>query len=147
MSRAATILLLVFLSSFCSNANALRPARVVPDTSAFCDTIYLQDSLSALLCNPNPELIPIHSADSSKVSNYRAKKRIAAILAFPFPFGLLGLHRVFLGTKPYIPFVYIGTLGGCFLILPIIDFVAILSANEETFKGFENNPKVFMWSH
>lgn len=74
------------------------------------------------------------------------KKVIAAILAFPFPFGILGLHRIYLGTKPYMPFAYIGTLGGCFGILPLIDFISILTADDETFKRFENNPKVFMWS-
>jgi hypothetical protein len=60
---------------------------------------------------------------------------------------LLGLHRIYLGTKPYIPFVYMGTIGGCFLVLPVLDFIAILSADEKTFSRFENNPRVFMWSH
>lgn len=75
------------------------------------------------------------------------KKAIAALFAFPFPFGMLGLHRIYLGTKPYIPFAYISTLGGCFGILPLIDFISILTAEDETFNRFENNPKVFMWSH
>jgi hypothetical protein len=45
------------------------------------------------------------------------------------------------------PFVYIGTVGGCFGILPLIDFIAILSTKKENFKHFENNQKVFMWVH
>jgi TM2 domain-containing membrane protein YozV len=84
--------------------------------------------------------------DSSVIVKHNKKKKtIAAILAFPLPFGILGMHRIFLGTKPYIPFVYIGTAGGCAGILPVADFIAILNADEKTFKKFENNPKVFMW--
>src|ERR1700740_1575121 len=53
------------------------------------------------------------------------KKITAAILAFPFPFGIVGLHRIYMGTKPYVPVVYIATVGGVFGILPFIDFCAI----------------------
>ena len=109
-------------------------------------------------CNAD-SLIPIKenshnyiviSADSvipEKKRVHENKKLISAILAFPFPFGILGLHRIYLGTKPYMPFVYVGTIGGCFGILPLIDFITILIADDETLKSFENNPKVFMWSH
>lgn len=71
------------------------------------------------------------------------RKLIAAVLAFPFPFGIVGLHRIFLGTKPYVPVVYIATLGGIFGILPLIDFFAILF--DKNFEHYENNGKVLMW--
>lgn len=71
------------------------------------------------------------------------KKLISAILAFPFPFGLVGGHRIYLGTSPIVPIVYIATLGGCFGILPFIDFVVIL-INKDV-KEYINNPKIFMW--
>lgn len=118
----------------------------IPDTlhTAETEQSFLSDSLAIPLINNEIPLIAAY--DSFKVSNYKKKKLMAAILSFPFPFGLLGLHRIALGTKPYIPFVYIGTLGGCFLVLPIVDFIAILSADEEAFKQFENNPRVFMWA-
>jgi len=74
------------------------------------------------------------------------KKVIAAVLAFPLPFGFFGAHRIYLGTKPYMPFVYIGTLGGCALVLPFIDFFAIVFSNEESLKRYENNSKFFMWA-
>lgn len=112
------------------------PAYTTPDSNAI-----------NIFSVGNHEMDILSKQDSLNTSSYKRKKRIAAILAFPFPFGLLGLHRVFLGTKPYIPFVYIGTLGGCFLILPIIDFISILSADEDAFRKFENNSKAFMWAH
>jgi TM2 domain-containing membrane protein YozV len=71
------------------------------------------------------------------------KKIIAAALAFPLPGGILGLHRIYLGTKPYVPLVYIFTLGGGLFILPIIDFCILLFDKDIT--RFENNPRVFMW--
>ena len=72
-------------------------------------------------------------------------KIIAAILAFPV-LGIVGLHRIYLGTKPYVPVVYIATLGGCAGILPLVDFIAIIAANKETFETYKNNPRVFMWA-
>jgi TM2 domain-containing membrane protein YozV len=87
--------------------------------------------------NPNPIL----KLFRKKQRNNR--KITAAILAFPFPFGIVGLHRIYLGTKPYVPVAYIATLGGVFGIIPLIDFCAILL--DKDFSQFENNGKVLMW--
>jgi TM2 domain-containing membrane protein YozV len=84
---------------------------------------------------------PILKLFRKKQKNNR--KITAAILAFPFPFGIVGLHRIYLGTKPYVPIAYIATLGGVFGILPLIDFCAILL--EKDLVNFENNGKVLMW--
>lgn len=112
------------------------------------DTIIIPDSLNNSECAQLFNEIPtISTADLSDTSKPKNNKLVAAILSFPFPFGMLGLHRVYLGTKPYIPFVYIGTIGGCFLILPFIDFCTIVFSDDEMFRSFENNGKVFMWSH
>lgn len=72
-----------------------------------------------------------------------SRKATAAILAFPFPFGIVGLHRIYLGCAPYIPIVYIGSLGGIFGIMPLIDFIVIVSA--EDIDTYTNSNKVFMW--
>ncbi|TAL60805.1 MAG: TM2 domain-containing protein [Bacteroidetes bacterium] len=141
-----TFLLLAYLPIHCY-AGTTEHTCDKPDTSLACDTINVPDSTISIVITESPKGVLFSRADSSNISKFKFKKRIAALLAFPFPFGLLGLHRILLGTKPYIPFIYIGTLGGCFLILPVIDFIAILSADEEMFKKFENNPKVFMWPH
>ena len=78
----------------------------------------------------------IHRAENQRL--------IAAILAFPFPFGITGLHRIYLGTSPWVPVVYFATLGG-FGILPLTDFIAIVSASDADFKSYLNNGNVFMW--
>lgn len=78
-----------------------------------------------------------------KWKHKKNKKLIAAVLAFPFPFGIVGLHRIYLGTAPYVPIVYIGSLGGVFGILPLMDFIAILF--EKDMSSYIDNTKVFMW--
>ena len=143
---AYCLLSILLLFNYCAtNANAAVSAQ--PDIIFIHDSCTASDSSTSVISVNIHDSLLLASTDSVKPANFKSKKLIAAILAFPVPFGLLGLHRLALGTKPYIPFVYIGTIGGCFLILPILDFIAILSANEEVFKHFENNPKVFMWSH
>ena len=71
------------------------------------------------------------------------KKITAAALAFPFPFGIVGLHRIYLGTKPHVPIVYIATLGGVFGILPLVDFFVIVV--DKDFDQYKNNGQIFMW--
>lgn len=71
------------------------------------------------------------------------RKLTAAILAFPFPFGIVGLHRIYLGSAPYVPVVYIASFGGVLGLLPLIDFCCILL--DKNTEKFENNKKVFMW--
>lgn len=78
----------------------------------------------------------------SKIKN---KKLIAALLAFPFPFGIVGLHRIYLGTSPHVPIVYIATIGGGFGVLPLIDFFVILTSPD--LEHYLNNQQVFMWKH
>jgi TM2 domain-containing membrane protein YozV len=78
--------------------------------------------------------------------SFRRKKLITAILAFPIPFGFIGLHRIYLGSAPWIPVAYLCTGGGGFGLLPLMDFIFIVSADEKEFKEFENNGKLFMWA-
>lgn len=70
-------------------------------------------------------------------------KKIAAALAFPFPFGVVGLHRVYLKTSPHVPIVYAATAGGVFGILPLIDCLILISKKD--ISDCENNPRVIMW--
>ncbi len=77
------------------------------------------------------------------IRSQKTKKYVAAALAFPFPFGIVGLHRIYLGCQPYVPVAYIATVGGGFGVLPFIDFCAILS--HKNTDPFVDNKKVFMW--
>jgi TM2 domain-containing membrane protein YozV len=73
----------------------------------------------------------------------KKKKFVSAIFAFPFPFGFMGSHRIMLGTSPWVPIVYVASFGGCFGLLPLIDFFVITFSKD--IEQYENNPHVFMW--
>lgn len=106
------------------------------------DTIWLQMSTVQQLefsgqLGPGPIVKFLHKKEKLN------RKATAALLAFPFPFGIVGLHRIYLGCAPYIPIVYIGSLGGIFGIMPLIDFIVIVSSDDV--ESFSNSNKVFMW--
>lgn len=107
------------------------------DTIA-CETLMLEAEDLCADGQPNP----VVKAFKKK---QRLNKRItAAVLAFPFPFGIVGLHRIYLGTKPYVPVAYVASLGGVFGILPFIDFCAI-TFDGKNFENYRDNGQVFMW--
>lgn len=70
-------------------------------------------------------------------------KLLASILAFPLPFGMLGLHRIYLGAKPIIPVLYIVTFGGIVGILPFIDMMVLILSKDT--KPFVDNSNIFFW--
>ena len=72
-----------------------------------------------------------------------SKRMGAALIAIPL--GMLGMHRIFLGTRPIVPIFYILTFGGGFGILPFIDFVVLIMADDV--KPYIDNPRIFMWSN
>ncbi|MGZ3861935.1 MAG: NINE protein [Bacteroidia bacterium] len=89
------------------------------------------------LKKPNPVFLNFFRKKANR------KKVISSILAFPIPGGILGLHRIYLGTKPYVPVIYIVTLGGGLFILPVIDFF-VLMCNKDISR-FQNHTGIFMW--
>lgn len=69
--------------------------------------------------------------------------KVAAVLAFPFPFGCVGLHRVYLGTDAHVPIVYAATAGGVFGLIPLLDCAILLLHKDISY--YENNGDVIMW--
>lgn len=109
-------------------------------------TVYYLDSTSTIISS---DCITIQDKKPNPIFQlFRKKQKLnkritSAVLAFPFPFGIVGLHRIYLGTKPYVPVTYIASLGGVFGILPLIDFIAITC--DKDFDHYRDNGKVFMW--
>lgn len=134
MGKLISIISFVLL---CFNANQVVASPAV----IYNDTLLPHPADTLLFALKMPEEIP--SAFPVKMDEQKRQKLISAMLAFPFPFGFMGAHRVMLGCKPWVPVVYVVTFGGCFGILPLIDFCAILASKDIT--QYENNPHVFMW--
>ena len=109
-------------------------------------SVYYLDSTSTIVYS---EEISVNDKKPNPIFQlFRKKQKLnkritSAVLAFPFPFGMVGLHRIYLGTKPHVPVAYIASLGGVFGILPLIDFFVITFAKD--FNHYRDNGKVFMW--
>ena len=73
---------------------------------------------------------------------FKENKRLTAAM-LTFALGMLGVHRLYLGTQPWIPAVYLLTFGGGFLILPLIDLGVILFCKD--LSKYEHNDRVLMW--
>lgn len=110
-------------------------APLIVDIVSINDTLKLNIELSSC------DSLVHHSSESKKEA--RKKKIVSSVLALPFPFGFIGAHRVMLGCKPWVPVVYVATFGGCFGLLPLIDFFVI--AFSKDISQYENNPHIFMW--
>lgn len=106
--------------------------------------IIILDGCDTLVNSPDTIQTQILLIPADSLKNKILKKKfISAVFAFPFPFGFMGAHRIMLGTKPWVPIIYAATFGGCFGILPLIDFCVIVFSKD--IEQYENNPKVFMW--
>jgi len=127
------VVLVVIVGLFCY----LQTFGKISEDALFCETsaMYADKLLSKK--KPNPRVLNFFKKQNSR------KRTIASALAFPLPFGFLGIHRIYLGTKPYVPLIYVGTLGGCAGILPLIDFVNLVSHKD--ISNYQANPRIFMW--
>lgn len=77
-----------------------------------------------------------------KNTRYFTSKRFTAI-ALAILTGPLGGHRIYLGSHPVVPVFYAITLGGGFIVLPVIDLISIIFTKD--LSKFENNERVIMW--
>lgn len=134
--------LIAFLILFLQKAQS---NDLVLDTNRLCDSGSVQlvyfdqtENIPVLIGKrPHPLLVFL------KKTQRNNRKLTAAVLAFPFPFGIVGLHRIYLGSPPHVPVVYIASLGGAFGLLPLIDFFVILL--DKNMDNYVNNKNVFMW--
>lgn len=141
MSKTGLFLLLAIITGFASfqkaTASTIRcKYQQLPDTIV---------SVTDTVCLVSKEMVEtgLLQTPGAPPDPTRKKKIISALFALPFPCGFVGAHRVMLGTNPWIPVVYVATFGGCFGLLPLIDFCFITFSKDIT--PYENNPHVFMW--
>lgn len=111
--------------------------------TSFAKEVLVLNKAFILIMEPVYSIDRNISIDTLPQNTFNKNKFISAITAFPFPLGFMGAHRIMLGTKPWIPVVYVATLGGCFGLLPLIDFCVIVFSKD--IERYENNPHIFMW--
>lgn len=137
MLVAAMIAVLLGSVSFSAKAEGIKsPSLANGRFVTMGDTIYFSAA-------ETEKVLQLMVCDASLADEASRKKFVSALFAFPFPFGFMGAHRVMLGTKPWIPVVYVATFGGCFGLLPLIDFFVITFSKD--ISAYENNSQIFMW--
>jgi TM2 domain-containing membrane protein YozV len=94
-----------------------------------------------IVLNNNLSFSDSVSAKITEPSIKENKKLMAATINLTL--GMLGAHRLYLGTKPHVPVFYLLTFGGVFFILPIIDFFVLTFSKDIT--PYQNNNKIIMW--
>lgn len=139
--RLYLFILAFFLLITASDAKAERSIYLIDSVGMVIDSCMVSEE--AFTSDLNSDQRPNPILQLIKKKQKKNKKVIAAILAFPFPFGIVGLHRIYLGTAPYVPVAYIGSFGGIFGILPFIDFCVLVL--DKDFDRYINNKKIFMW--
>lgn len=112
------IVLLFLLFSFSVATKAFTPVLTLPQDSIVADSLSTKKELP-------------------KRKHVRAKAIVFTLLT-----GLLGGHRVYLGTRPGAPIIYSITLGG-FGILPLVDLAHLIFTKD--LSKFEQNQKIIMW--
>lgn len=141
--KSVISLLAVLFAGIALHAQDTLPQEMTaatPQRETVTDTLVVE--MKEVLITDSAVVPPLPETKAGTVREN--KKLIAAICAFP-PFGLFGLHRIYLHSAPYVPVVYLCTLGGAG-VLTMIDFVVILlKTPEEINAEFENNDKIFMW--
>jgi len=129
-----------YLNSYSNTTNP-------PDSTnnLISDTLYVAcDSsvLENLMINIENNNINSLKSNLPFLSTEKKNRGTAIILAILT--GPLGGHRLYLGTKPYVPVVYACTLG-CLGILAFIDIVVLCFSKD--ISRFENNDKIIMWAN
>src|SRR5690606_41456169 len=87
------------------------------------------------------EIYTLSLHDALPIFKPKFKRLKAALLALFL--GHFGVHRIYLGTSPNVPIVYSLTLGGGLGLLPLADFIFILTSKDlEAFRSEEHTSEL-----
>jgi TM2 domain-containing membrane protein YozV len=93
----------------------------------------------AQLCEE--QVKPVHKALVQLQKNKH--ERLVAI-GLNVSLGMLGVHRMYLGTGINVPVTYACTAGG-FGVLWVTDLAILVGTRH--YEALKNNPHVFLWNH
>lgn len=106
-------------------------------SNSFCSTIK-KDSLITL----NGEVITATELKIEIQQNGEVKFKRGKAILFTIFTGILGGHRIYMGTHQRTPIIYSVTFGG-FGILPLIDLVHLIFKKD--ISVYENKTQIIMW--
>ncbi len=105
--------------------------------SLFSSTIK-KDSLSTL----DGEIFTTTELEMEVLDNGEVKFKRGKAILFTIFTGILGGHRIYMGTHQRTPIIYSVTFGG-FGILPLIDLVHLIFKKD--ISVYENKTQIIMW--
>lgn len=88
--------------------------------------------------------LPVGMPSSASVS--AGKSPVGAIL-LTFFLGGFGVHRHYMGTRPWMWAIYTFTFGGIFGVVPFVDFIVeiIAAVEDNSVARYCGNTSFFMW--
>ena len=91
-----------------------------------------------------PAPLPAGMPASSSIS--AGKSPVAAIL-LTFFLGGFGIHRHYMGTRPWMWAIYTFTFGGIFGVVPFVDFIVeiVATVEDNSVARYCGNTSFFMW--
>lgn len=87
-------------------------------------------------------------ADMSATATLQASGKSDAIaLVLDFFLGGFGIHRHYMGTRPFMWAIYTFTIGGIFGIVPFVDFIVMVVGliEDGSLSQYYGNTSFFMW--
>ena len=94
--------------------------------------------------NEIPSQLPAGMPASASVS--AGKSPVGAIL-LTFFLGEFGIHRHYMGTRPWMWAIYTFTVGGIFGVVPLVDFIVeiVAAVEDNSVARYCGNTSFFMW--
>ena len=134
------IIALIAMFAIASAANAANAYKI--DDAAIDAVVENAVAISPMsLMAELPASVPASASISS------SKSPVAAIL-LTFVLGEFGVHRHYMGTRPWMWAIYTFTVGGIFGVVPFIDFIMeiVALAEDNSVGRYCGNTKFFMWA-
>lgn len=136
MKRIIVSLIAVMAMTFAANA-----ASYTIDDDAIDALVEAAVEVSPLSADFMPAAAAPAAASISKGASPLASFLLCTFL------GEFGVHRHYMGTRPWMWAIYTFTCGGIFGVVPLIDWVFLLvGIVEDDISGYCGNTKFFMWA-
>jgi TM2 domain-containing membrane protein YozV len=138
------LVIIAILVSFISHANAKEAPYQINDKNI--DALFSEAQEVSGADSNTMNLF--NGTGATKVSAANPNPVVATILAMPWlGVGVLGIHRLYLGTETGTFLAYLFTLGGCGVI-SLVDFIVlVVGLIEEDISQYVDNPKFIMWAN
>ncbi|PLW98837.1 MAG: hypothetical protein C0594_17850 [Marinilabiliales bacterium] len=143
---------ILFLVFFFALANSLFAHNNIfnSDSSIRSDSIEVKSEKSKIFLKKSNSLFSAEFLEIQlgrtclRIKLKHVNERITAA-ALVILTGLVGGHRLYLGTSPVVPAAYAVTMGGGFGLIPAVDLLFILFSKD--IEDFKDNQQIFMWSN